>query len=317
MNQKLIRELVSYREELLKDSKLCHFNLRYSCCEQAINSHILQKRGIIDRLSTNGRVVKSYFDYFTNRIKFRGFGINEVLSFTCFCKFHDEIIFSPIEKISVEELDFNDYRIQLLFSYRALLHEAHKKEIAGKQFDFTKRFVNESKHDIIESLQLGYTFGILEINEFYIKGIESDLIGENKDNYIFKTKVIKKHLPVCNSTFISLTPTSNELSFEVDNSVIFSIIPREFDTMLIFGVHRNFSNKPETVKLFNFLENDNDSDLLSFISGILLYNCEDWIMSYNFYNCNIKPKIDYYSKLISDSIDKFGLNYSNSINLFA
>ncbi|RZK25606.1 MAG: hypothetical protein EOO43_05065, partial [Flavobacterium sp.] len=89
------------------------------CNENAISSHLLQKNGIINHIATNQHVRQVSFDKFpTIKYKIKLIGVNQALTFKGFCSYHDSELFKSIEGLNI---DFNQYRCQLLFTYRALL----------------------------------------------------------------------------------------------------------------------------------------------------------------------------------------------------
>lgn len=133
-----LRTLELKKKEFYNEDCICHLN---NCCESAINSHILQENGIISNISTNGRVYKYYYNLHKDEVAFKSCGKNDVLSFKAFCRNHDFWIFKKVEK-NIEKLNFNEYEVCLLFSYRAILHEKYKKE---KEIRFREYLMKTSK----------------------------------------------------------------------------------------------------------------------------------------------------------------------------
>jgi hypothetical protein len=84
------------------------------CNEKSINSHILQKNGILTTIATDRHIWKPEIDNFKKpQFQFKRNGINQVYSFNCLCDKHDTDLFKKIENIKI---NFNDYASYLLFT---------------------------------------------------------------------------------------------------------------------------------------------------------------------------------------------------------
>jgi hypothetical protein len=104
--------------------RVCSFP---GCTNSAINSHILQKNGILNGIQQDGHIRISQTDFLNPELfHFKREGINQSFTFKGFCPDHDKSVFSPIEDF---EIDFEDYRSQLLFNYRTVLNENVRKEV--------------------------------------------------------------------------------------------------------------------------------------------------------------------------------------------
>ena len=101
------------------------------CKNIAINSHLLQRNGILDNVAENGHLYEARIKGIYRRIHddeivvLKKVGIRQAISYPLFCSEHDSTLFKPIEE---KFIDFNDYNSQLLFSYRSLCSEIRKKE---------------------------------------------------------------------------------------------------------------------------------------------------------------------------------------------
>nr|GFB47557.1 hypothetical protein [Tanacetum cinerariifolium] len=98
------------------------------CGEVAIGSHILQKKGILDKIAEEGHVMQltQGTPYHPMRFERRGIGTADMLVFSGFCSInkHDAQVFDEIEN---QPCDFTTYRQQLLSSYRGHLNELAKQ----------------------------------------------------------------------------------------------------------------------------------------------------------------------------------------------
>ena len=100
------------------------------CEEAAINSHLLQRNGILNNIAENNHLIEARpTDFFKWNaidcpIEFRQVGINQAISLSVFCDKHDTELFKKIEQ---GNLDLGDYETQLLLSYRVVCAEIVRK----------------------------------------------------------------------------------------------------------------------------------------------------------------------------------------------
>ena len=158
------------------------------CNQKAINTHLLQRKGILDKASSSHHYVeikyKDVMYWFDNddKFKYEKLGINQAISYPMFCNQHDTELFSMIEQTLI---DLNDYRNQLLFSYRTLCSDLRKVEIVLSEW---REFVK------CEDLDIPYNKETLEhvekiINEgeklrFFKEELESEL-AKPSNLYVF------------------------------------------------------------------------------------------------------------------------------------
>lgn len=109
--------------------------------------------------------------WFENDVSFKyeKLGINQAISYPTFCNQHDTELFSMIEQ---PILDLDDYRNQLLFSYRTLCSDLRKVEIILSEW---REYVK------CEDLDIPYNKGTLE----HVKKI----INEGKILRLFKEEL--------------------------------------------------------------------------------------------------------------------------------
>ena len=95
------------------------------CTEKSINSHILQKNGILSTLEKDGHVMEMGIDPFKSDIHyFNRIGIKKAYSFKCFCNPHDTDLFKSIES---DEINFAEYSNLILFTLRTIYNEKFRK----------------------------------------------------------------------------------------------------------------------------------------------------------------------------------------------
>ena len=161
------------------------------CCkEKAINSHLLQRNGILENVSVNGHLIeykqKDPFSWKADSPPFemKRIGIKKALSLSLFCKVHDNLIFKEIE---IHPLDLDLYRVHLLLSYRVVCAEIRKKQINVEQFS---RFINAEslKGEIglerLKRFKEGNELGIIDLKRY--KNIFEDELKNESSRFTFK-----------------------------------------------------------------------------------------------------------------------------------
>ncbi len=127
MIKKEVRHRVNqHRLKSEKENRTC---FKEGCSKKAIHSHILQKNGVLDRICEDRHLAEYVNTPFDTQATF-GFkksGKKEAFKFKGFCYSHDNSIFSDIEK---QDFNLINYHHLILFSYRALVSEIRKNEIA-------------------------------------------------------------------------------------------------------------------------------------------------------------------------------------------
>lgn len=275
----------------LKTPKKCIIE---SCNENAIKSHLLQKNGIINLIAENQHVRQVSYDKFPHvKYKIKLIGVNQALSFKGFCSYHDANLFRPIE---AEEIDFNDYKNQLLFSYRALLKEYRDKELMVDFFTYVLNTKIDGFFKDVEGLKtviIGQRFMMWDL-EFDMKCIYEDL-NSTQQSFNFITLFIPK-IDVCASATFSYSSLAENLVYE-DNSykktepmpaVIVNLIPTLSDTKFIIGYNK-VSEKHIKDKV-DKLQKLDQKKLLKEINDLLIRNFEMWACSDSFYQQNIKSR---------------------------
>ena len=118
-----VKILAAIQKNMDKKSWPCIYG---GCDQHAINSHLLQRHGVLDRVVENGHLCDYYKWNRNPPIEFKMVGLNRAISLPLFCHEHDSRLFRSIEQ---DEIDCSDYRMQLLLSYRTVCAEIRKKEM--------------------------------------------------------------------------------------------------------------------------------------------------------------------------------------------
>ncbi|MDO9152999.1 MAG: hypothetical protein Q7U47_04710 [Paludibacter sp.] len=256
------------------------------CCNSmTISSHLLQKNGILNRISHQNHLYEIGINPFnTPSFNFQKIGINKALTFPGFCNKHDTEIFREIETKSI---DFKDYRTNLLFSYRILVNELRKKEIL---IDWYTENINNNElrthitpdyfYRLNESIN-GYKMALND-GKYYLKYFNLD-IYQNTKNFSFMTFELP-FIEICasgvfnyeNSCEIVLMPESQPLT-----DIYFNLLPMDNKSIVIFGVLTEMKNK-----CWDYIEDfAKGSKVFSLkkVSDLLLTNVENWLCSKSVY----------------------------------
>lgn len=291
----------------LKNDYKCYCQ---GCDNLAINSHILQKNGILNEIKENGQIVMSIVNYMdTKKFPFKEIGINKAYTFKGFCSTHDKDIFKPIEDC---EIDFDDYKTQLLFVYRTIMDERRRKEIL---IDYFNRIINDdffSDDSIyLSSLKIeqqNYRQDIAEI-DILKNSLLSDL-DTTSQSFTFYVKETPKQ-DVCISSLFTYQNISN-----VCYDIIINYFPIENCSILIIGYHNTAENIcGDWVRQ---LIGMNDDGTLSEINKLMHRRCEMWACSKTFYKDKIEPiEEDVLRAMEETAADVTTVNKDVDFNLFS
>lgn len=169
--------------------------LAEDCEESSINSHYLQRNGIVNSLTENGHLIEiklaDIFKFEKNKIpiSFNQIGIKKAFSKPLFCAKHDSEIFYEIEN---KQIDFDSYKTFILLSYRVTSAELRKKEFAIERqkrllsAQTLKGILNEQNH-INQIKDYNLSAEDLEITK---KNLELEL-KEPQDNFEYQLAWIR------------------------------------------------------------------------------------------------------------------------------
>jgi hypothetical protein len=318
MNKKQIQNQLN---KLLQKAK----NKNRVCCvqgceEPAINSHILQKNGILSGISTNGHIMTNESDFLKEELFFfKRAGINQTFTFKGFCKVHDKEIFKEIEDY---EIDFEDYRTQLLFAYRTLLNEDTRKHVL---IDWNNLRLHdpileqtEDKSVLREEIRQ-YRLANKD-SEYYLNKMIKDL-ESNTEQFEFRVRYIQKN-EVCLSSHFTYETTREQAMFlkesgtemELLTDVFVSMFPLEDETVFIMG-YLKYNHEKCGNFVNHFFEID-EYELMSEISNLMLLRCEVWVCSENFYTSKLKPRESEINKIFRFGANNINEDMKLDINLF-
>lgn len=292
------------------------------CNETAIHSHLIQRKGVLNNIITNGHLYEVIpLLYPKTHYSIKRVGWKDALTFYGFCAHHDSKLFEQIEKGNI---NYEDYQSLLLLSYRPVLHEYRLKENIIDAF--TKMQRNEKLQEVTYVLGMqiaieAQTYLLWDV-EYMLSSLQEDLQTTSK-HYEFCTVSLPKIEVYTSITFSYHSLAHSFRSFpnidikqkELIASIIFHIIPTATHTKLILGYHRE-SEKHLKPKVHYFL-NLNQQQLLKAISDTIIKSCGTWACSEAFYKTKIKPREKDILKLMNYFVLR--KQYSNEdvkINLF-
>ncbi|RYJ52523.1 hypothetical protein DR871_000265 [Flavobacterium petrolei] len=296
------------------------------CSDNAINSHVLQKNGILNLISSNNHVIQiKSKDFFSidesGLLDIKSVGINSAMSYPLFCNFHDTHVFAPIEK---EELNLNLYISQLLFSYRALCAEMRKKII---NVDIFHR-VKDSSHfafrgPLLEMAKMqieANTMGINDMDWFKTEFEKAIIDPENNKNYVFE-KMEFDFIPVSVSAVYSpINPEVHKLevlmnSANILNYIFINLIPQNNKLTLIIGYHK--LKKDEWI--MNYItswKNINQKEFEIKLNDLLATKIETWCISPEYFLTLNTKNIDLFKKYWNDNAMNLKITQAIDFNIF-
>lgn len=263
------------------------------CMETAINSHVLQKNGILNQIAEDGHLVaiKENFYSDSERLEIGSTGVNNTYCFKGFCIDHDTKLFNEIE--NRKKLKFNQ-RQQLLFAYRCLCNELHRKEVA---YNFSGSLIRKEvgkiesleKMALFTSFRAGTSQALRELNQ--LKALfENSLI--NNDFSIFDLSIFDLPiLNICVSTLLNIGSNTDSIS----EPTIINIFPYNNRAKVLFC---NLKSKPSTwaESQKEILLTGKDSKKIKVINDIIVLRAEFWVMSPALYRSIPKKELENFKK---------------------
>lgn len=292
-----------------------------NCNEDSINSHILQKNGILREISDQNHLIQLSHNFEINNeidisFQFRKIGINEAYSFPGFCRFHDNHLFKQIESKSF--IDFRENKNSLLFSYRTICDELRRKEIIRDiQKEFMGYLTSEQQLDIIFFLK-SLNEGIDNLT-FFKNEIEINL---NKINDRFECHTISfPEIKICISGVLNIEQKNQSKNKTNDIysigkvpfvTSIINIFPFNNIQQVVATVHKDYKCD-WTLNLLNELQS---TRYLKVLSDLLATRTEVWCASPSLINNIPKNKIQRYKEVWAKNLFNFSNEIDLDLNLF-
>ena len=286
------------------------------CNESAINSHLLQKNGILNNVVENGHIIEmkmeDYFKWKPNKapIRFVSKGVNDAFSLKLFCNNHDTRLFKDVEN---HPLDLKNYRNQLLLSYRVICAEIRKKEIG---IEYNIRILNSRTlfgiidKQSIELFVKGSKIGIEDLMH-YKSLIEQEL---EKPNSQFLFEVYKYPLiqVFCAASFSISPEKQNQQPWK---TVFIHGIPYDSNFYIIVGYHKDYVSD-WILKYVQDWANLNEAKLEEKLTNLFATRVENWGISPNLFRTISKEKIDIFINFFQKNTMSYDENLKLDLNLF-
>ncbi len=296
------------------------------CKKVAISSHVLQKNGILSSIAKDRHLIEakpaSMWELENSYpTKFSRIGINDAFTFPGFCTEHDNSVFKVIER---SEINFMDYKVQLLFSYRGLCQEIRRKQIIKSFLNETVKRSGEFKTIFIgqnfEDYRNGLDAGVRNLNHF--KSLLEDDLKKGTKSFEFTT-LIRPLSEVCTSAPLNIkepdetTDPNDFYSFEEYKkknlrkritTTFVNIFPNNLNSVWIIGEHKEYRS--------SFTKELLKENWKQILTDLIVLRMEYWCMSELFYENYIVPKYDEISTTFSSNSLNFDFDLSTSLNLF-
>lgn len=288
------------------------------CKAKSINSHILQKNGILSTLEKDGHLMEMKINPFQDEIHFfKRIGINQAFSFRCFCNEHDSNLFKAIE---TQEIDFSNYRQLILFTLRTIYNEMFRKQVNIRM----REMLIAEYPNLFDVLQLASeneqeNLGLLDIKKTE-KLLWKDIL-EFTQSFVFETRKINL-IELCLSAFFNYETTR-----ELDNyrqrygkdkedviDIFINAFPYKNKTIVIIGYNK--SHITEVKGYVNSLIKESENRFLKQLTNLIMFRCETWVTSEDFYNKRIKKCESYFGLAAHYSNQNYDERKFFPINLF-
>lgn len=295
-----------------------------SCHEYSINSHFIQRNGILSQIAIDNHFIElKQKDFFKIRkkepfLEFKKVGIKDGFSLPIFCKKHDSNIFSPIE---TREINFEKHESQLLVSYRTICAELRKKEIETFRFQqildspILQDLMDEEIMTQFDSMIFGYQMGCKELDDY--RTVFEQEITENKGRFLFRTyKFEKKEL--CVSTLFSPDSGMDQGPLgliQPQENVIINIFPYKDESIVIVGYLKDLTND----WIINYTESwveMNDTEFGKELTHLICLRTETWALSPNLFEQLNEEDVMKMNRIITENSHNHNFKMSTDFNLF-
>ncbi|OXA93794.1 hypothetical protein [Flavobacterium hercynium] len=271
----------------VKKIKIC---FHPNCTEKSINSHILQKNGILSTIAEGRHVMQPFINQFSNpSVSIKAIGLNEAFSFNCFCLEHDTKLFTTIE---TNEIDFGNYKNCLLFTLRTIYNEKFRKLVNVDVYScLESNHSNLYNCSMLREMSFEENLGIMDIARTEML-IWND-INNNTESFVFRVREIEKK-EICLSSFYNYE-TSQELNFyhyingkqkEEVVDIFINLFPYKDKSILMMGYKKSEENLVS--KYVESFFSDNEETLESKITNLMFFQCETWAISPSLYKMRIE-----------------------------
>lgn len=315
-NPKIAKVFADCSEKAKSETNVCMYP---GCTNKSINSHIMQKNGILSAIAPDKHLWELKIDNFKKEyIGFKKNGINKIYTFLGFCNEHDTSVFKKIE--TEGEINFNDYTSCLLFALRTLHNEIWLKQVVVKLHEC----VLKDTSIIIDRVSLKSTIqqnklGIQDM-EFYKDAMWSDLKNET-ESFTFQYREFDLQ-EVCLNATINYETTQEIIDYKIKHGkdidrltgIFISFFPYLGKSTLLMGYHKDdiVLAKPYVNTFFK----ENEKRTYRRLTNMFAFYVETWVCSTKFYKEKIEGlDSEFHKSMIYATDNGFGRKIFN-VNMF-
>lgn len=267
--------------------------LHPQCSDNSINSHILQRNGILTPLIDDGFIMQMEINPYEDPPNFfKRKSAKQAFAFNCFCSVHDDQIFKPIE---VHPIDFELYENRLLFLVRSKYNEKFRKlvvlDILDKVISHFKDNGNLTAVQYYEQKRAFTQLGLGDIKN-YEDLIWKDL-NKGSESLIIERREID-FLPICMASFFDYETTNETNAYRLANgkemeelsSIFITAFPYDNRSQMILAYKK--SDEVTLKHYVNTFLKESQKRIERKLTNLMLFQCETWVMSEEFYKTRIK-----------------------------
>lgn len=291
---KIAKAFHDCKSKAIKEINIC---FHPNCNEKSINSHILQKNGILSSIAEDGHVTEMQINKYNETThSFKKVGLNKAFSFNCFCQTHDTELFKTIE---IEDIDFSNYRNLLLFTLRTVYNEKFRKLVNVSMYE---SLINNHS-DLFDVFFLKGTLAQEKLGINDLQKTEDVIwkdLNNSSESYVFKVREISKK-DICLSAFYNYD-TTLELQqyirkYRKDKEDVIDIFVNIFPhkNKSIFMMAYKKENESDAKAYVNQFFTENEKRLERKITNLMMFQCETWVVSNKFYTQKIEKNKEAFS----------------------
>lgn len=266
-----------------------------NCNGKAINSHLLQRNGILNSIAEDGHLIELRLtDVFrwqneSSPMEFKRVGIGSALSLPIFCSQCDSLLFKTIEN---EELNLHDYHAFLLFSYRVVCAEQRKKQ---QNVEIHERILNAETlkgsfdKNYVELFLKGFKLGVNDLER--LKRIVKVELG-SKENifefFTYKYPLIK----VYGASLFSVVERydADEMERSIFDDVFIHVIPYKDELFIVCGYLKEYKTN-WVVEYCQSWGNLSHQDLTFKLTNLFAARIENWGLAPSLFNKIPQPTV--------------------------
>lgn len=300
---KIAKIITDCSENAKKSTNSCYFP---GCKNKSINSHILQKNGILSAIASDNHLWRYQVEHFDEDLFiFKKVGINKVYTFLGFCNEHDTNLF---KKIETNTINFNDYESCLLLLLRTVYNEVWLKEVVIKmlQCTYDNPQISSNKNFLSDNIEQN-KIGLLDL-KFIEKELWKD-INTKSENFVFHWKEFELQEFCTNGVYTYDTSEERSKYIAVHNKdierlseIFVTFFPYNGKSILVMGYHKCDEKKVKGYVMTFFKETEKRT--LRKLTNFALFHCETWVCSEKFYKQNFEGIEEIFPKLIEYSLTR-------------